>query len=90
MLSFEALCAEFAELEAARLRDWIAAGHVRAEATPEGPRFGPIDVARVRLILTLERELAVDEAALPLVLQLLDELYALRRELRRRTAGGYS
>jgi chaperone modulatory protein CbpM len=36
----------------------------------------------VRLIRELRYDLAIDEEALPVVLQLLDQVYALRRRLR--------
>jgi chaperone modulatory protein CbpM len=39
-------------------------------------------VARIRLIAELRREFAVDEQAMPVVLHLLDQVYALRRRLR--------
>jgi chaperone modulatory protein CbpM len=48
----------------------------------EGDAFGEADVARVQLILELRRDLAIDDEAMPLVLSLLDQLYALRRQLR--------
>jgi len=44
---------------------------------PEG------DVARVELILDIRREFAVDDEALSLVLGLLDQVYSLRRQMRR-------
>jgi len=40
-------------------------------------------VARVELILEIRQEFAIDEEALPLVLGLLDQVYELRRQLRR-------
>jgi len=40
-----------------------------------------VDVARVRLIAEL-RELRMDEEAMPVVLSLLDQLYAARRRMR--------
>ena len=49
--------------------------------TPEGWLFQPVDVARVRLIVEL-RSLELDEEAMPVVLSLLDQLHATRRELR--------
>jgi chaperone modulatory protein CbpM len=49
---------------------------------PEGDAFAEVDVARVRLILELRHDLAIDDEAMPLVLSLLDQVYALRRQLR--------
>ena len=42
-----------------------------------------MDVARVQLILEIRHEFAIDDEALPLVLGLLDQVYDLRRQLRR-------
>jgi chaperone modulatory protein CbpM len=44
--------------------------------------FREIDVARVRLIHDLHHAMAIDEATMPLVLSLLDQVYALRGTLR--------
>jgi chaperone modulatory protein CbpM len=49
---------------------------------PEGDGFVEADIARVHLILELRRDLAIDDEAMPLVLSLLDQVYALRRQLR--------
>ena len=45
--------------------------------------FHEVDVARVELILDIRREFAVDDEALSLVLGLLDQVYSLRRQMRR-------
>ena len=45
--------------------------------------FHEVDVARVELILDIRREFAVDEETLSLVLGLLDQVYSLRRQMRR-------
>ena len=45
--------------------------------------FHEVDVARVELILEIRREFAVDDEAMPLVLGLLDQVYSLRRQMRR-------
>ena len=55
---------------------------MRPDAEAEALVFHEIDVERVRLILELRDRLAVDETALPVVLSLLDQVYALRRRLR--------
>ena len=78
MITLEILVARFPGLDLGQLQEWIAEGMLRAEP---GPIFTEIDVARIALILELRDELALDDAALPVVLSLLDQLYALRREL---------
>lgn len=81
MMTIELLCARFTTLDPEDLRDWVQAGHVRADAEGGTLLFQEIDVERVRLILDLRDTLAVNEEALPLVLSLLDQIYALRRRL---------
>src|SRR2546428_34564 len=45
--------------------------------------FHEVDIARVELIIEIRREFAVDDEALSLMLNLLDQLYSLRRQMRR-------
>lgn len=72
-----------AGLRAAELEAWIAEGWVRPERQAGAPVFAAVDVARVRLIVELREELEVGEGAMPVVLSLLDQLYAERARLRR-------
>ncbi|HEY8613001.1 MAG TPA: chaperone modulator CbpM [Roseomonas sp.] len=83
MISFEAVLLRVSGLDAARLEAWIAEGWVRPERQAGRPVFQEIDVARCRLILELHEELEVNEAAMPVVLGLLDRLHQTRRQLRR-------
>ncbi|PZW37863.1 chaperone modulatory protein CbpM [Humitalea rosea] len=83
MMTLELLCARFTALHAEDLQRWIAEGYVRPEAADGDLVFQDIDVERVALILDLREAMAVNEDALPVVLSLLDQLYALRRRLRR-------
>jgi chaperone modulatory protein CbpM len=64
------------------LTQWIELGWVAPEK-PAGaePAFSDLDVARVCLICDLRRDLAVEEETIPLVLSLLDQVYALRRQM---------
>jgi len=82
MITIDILCARYPTLSADDLWRWIEEGHVRADAEAGQPRFAEIDAERVRLILDLRDRLEVNEAALPVVLSLLDQVYALRRRLR--------
>ncbi len=81
MMGFDAVLRLIEGLDPGELHRWIAERWVRPESTGETYVFHDIDVARVRLILELRRDLAIDEEALPVVLQLLDQVYALRRRL---------
>src|SRR5260370_7634376 len=82
MIGIEAVMRLIGDLQETELRRWIAERWVRPEPASEGELFGEVDVARIRLIVELRRELAIDEEGLPVVLQLLDQVYALRRRLR--------
>lgn len=82
MITLEILCARFTRLRLEDLQGWIAEGHVRPERAGDDLVFTELDVERVRLILELRDDMAVNEEALPVVLSLLDQLYALRRRLR--------
>ena len=53
------------------------------KARPGSTSFREIDVARVRLIHELRHDLGVDDEALPVVLSLVDQLYATRRQMHR-------
>ncbi len=82
MITLDLLCARFSRLNVEDLQDWIAEGHVRPERAAGDLVFSELDVERVRLILELRDDMAVNEEALPVVLSLLDQLYELRRRLR--------
>jgi len=80
---FDAVCALFADLDSAELRGWIERRWVRPEGTTvETWVFHEIDLARVRLIYDLRRELDTPEETVPLVLSLLDQVYELRAALK--------
>lgn len=71
-----------APLEARDLERWIETGWVTATWTETEWRFSTADEARVRLICDLRYEMAIDTETIPLVLDLLDQLYATRRQLK--------
>src|SRR6185295_236750 len=72
----------FADLPQIELIGWVERGWVLPEAEETGFVFQEIDVARVRLIYDLRRDLDVGEDAIPLVLSLLDQVYELRSVLK--------
>ena len=43
--------------------------------------FDNVDLARIKLIVELRRDLEVNDEAIPVVLRLLDQVYSLRRTL---------
>ena len=87
MIGLDELMRRFAGLNAAELSRWVENRWVVPETAAEegGERwvFHEVDVARVELILDIRREFAVDDEALSLVLGLLDQVYSLRRQMRR-------
>ena len=82
-MTLDELLARYAGLERRELRGWIEEGWVRPEPSGDGWSFAAVDVARIELILEIRREFAIDEEGLPLVLSLLDQVYALRRQMGR-------
>jgi len=82
MMTVETLFLELRELRRPDLERWIANQWVRPDGGPEHYLFRDIDVARIRLILELREHLEIAEPALPTVLQLIDQLYDLRRRMR--------
>jgi chaperone modulatory protein CbpM len=86
-MQITAVLALFADLPEAELTSWITRGWVlpdpaSAAAGSAQWEFHDIDIARVRLIHDLHRAMAIDEATMPLVLSLLDQIYDLRSTLR--------
>ena len=83
MIAFEALIARFPGLDRIELMRWVENRWVLPERRGRRLVFREVDVARVELILEIRREWALDDEAMPLVLGLLDQVYDLRRQLRR-------
>ena len=63
------------------LTAWIGQCWVRPQEADGGYLFDEADVARVDLLRDLRQGLDLDDEAMPLVLSLLDQLYAARRLL---------
>jgi chaperone modulatory protein CbpM len=82
MTSLDALITRIADLRRDDLLRWIQNDWVRPSVEDGQYAFEDIDVARVHLICELRLEMEIDEAALPVILSLLDQLYDLRRHVR--------
>jgi chaperone modulatory protein CbpM len=69
-----------AEIEVSReeLEVWIEESWILPAREGEELAFDEVDVARLRLIAELRRDLAVNDEAVPLVLHLIDEVHLLR------------
>jgi chaperone modulatory protein CbpM len=83
VITISAVCRSIPDLTEAELRRFIDAEWVRPVRRASEPVFSELDLARIRLILDLRATLEVEEQTVPLVLSLLDQLYATRRQLRR-------
>lgn len=78
--SFEEIVAEI-EIAPTDLAAWIEQEWVLPTRQGDTHVFNEADAARVRLICELRRDMAVNDEAVPVVLQLLDQIYALRDTL---------
>jgi chaperone modulatory protein CbpM len=82
MMKLETIAALFPDLDVIELTTWIEHRWVRPQYDElDVWTFHDIDIARVRLIYDLRRNLDVPEDTLPMMLSLLDQLYDLRRKL---------
>lgn len=78
--TFEQVIAEI-EIAETALTAWIEQRWVLPVEEDGRYFFDEADVARVRLVAELHRDLGVNEEAMPVVLGLLDQVYGLRRAL---------
>jgi chaperone modulatory protein CbpM len=69
-------------LDAQALDAWIEAGWLRPRGNRSSREFSDIDLARARLIGDLRRDLGVNDEAVPIVLDLVDQIHGLRRLVR--------
>ncbi len=76
-----AVVALFPELREPEVAAWVERGWVRPEHQGDEWVFEAIDIARVRLIRDLRHAMAVQEETIPLILSLLDQVYALRGQM---------
>ncbi len=83
MIALEALLGQFSGLDRIELLRWVENRWVLPERQGGGWVFREVDIARVELIFEIRREWALDDEAMPLVLGLIDQVYELRRQLRR-------
>ncbi len=61
---------------------WIEDGWLKPCGDRTAPVFTEIDVARARLIAELRDALGMNEEAIPVVLDLIDQIHGLRRLVR--------
>lgn len=86
MIRIDALIAQFPGLEASEVTSWVERHWVAPDLDEnETWLFTDIDIARVRLIYDLRRDLDIAEDTVPLMLSLLDQVYDLRCALKAMT-----
>jgi len=83
MIGFDEVLVRYRSLERRELIRWVEERWVLPERQAETWVFHEVDVARIELIIEIRRDFAVDDEAMPLVLSLLDQVYSLRRQMRR-------
>ena len=83
MIGLDELLGRVRDLERDQLARWIENRWVLPQPGDGTWFFSEVDIARVELIVEIRREFAIDEEALELVLGLMDQVYGLRRQLRR-------
>ncbi len=64
------------------LEVWIKEEWLRPRTDDRGEFFSDADVARARLIQDLQKDLGLNDEAIPVVLDLIDQIHGLRRTLR--------
>lgn len=85
LVTFEDIVSEV-DVGGAELTLWIEQNWVLPVEEDGTFLFDSTDVARVRLIAELRRDMGVNEEAMPVVLRLLDQVYSLRHALAGLTA----
>lgn len=68
-------------LTQSQLSRFIEAAFIKPQRASGGYVFHPVDVSRLELLCDLEQDLELDETALGIVISLIDQLHAARREL---------
>jgi len=83
MRSIREVILEVEGISETELRVWIEYGWIRPARATQDYIFSEVDVARVSLIADLRQRMGINDEAMPVVLDLMDQVYGLRRELRR-------
>ena len=83
MIDEQSVVVEVRGLTVTRLQGWVKRGWVRPCLGEGGPVYSELDIARCELVRQLRDDMDLDRDTLSLVLSLTDQVYGLRRELRR-------
>jgi chaperone modulatory protein CbpM len=71
-----------ARLDATVVAAWVEAGWLLPRRDANAPDFSEADLARARLIRDLQHDMGVNEEAVPIILDLIDQVHGLRQALR--------
>ena len=83
MTTLEELVRVNGRITAVHVERWVARGLLRPSADGERWIFEPVDVARACLLADLTDEMGFDDEAMETVVDLLDQVHTLRRQLHR-------
>lgn len=81
MTTLDELLREHRRLTTVHVERWVARGLLRPTGTVEAWSFEQVDVARARLLAELADELGFDEESAETVVDLVDQVHTLRRQL---------
>lgn len=81
MSTLEELLRAHSRLTTIHIERWVERGLLRPTPEGEGWVFEPVDVARACLLADLTDQMGFDEEAVETVVDLLDQVHTLRRQL---------
>jgi chaperone modulatory protein CbpM len=81
MTTLDELLSLHARLTVVHVERWVQRGLLRPTAEGQSWIFEPVDVARARLLAELADELGFDDEAVETVIDLVDQVHTLRRQL---------
>ena len=81
MTTLDELLSAHGRLTALHVERWVQRGLLKPAAEGDGWVFEAVDVARARLLVELTDELGFDEESMETVVDLLDQVHTLRRQL---------
>lgn len=82
MMTFEMFCLNLPDVTSTDIQFWIENEWLKPEEKDGTYFFQEIDEARVHLIIELRDDLGIAEDAMPVILNLLDQLYTTRRQMK--------
>jgi chaperone modulatory protein CbpM len=77
------IIARLQKVSVLELRSWVEWGWIRPACAGGEPDWSEADAARAALIADLRENMGINEEAMPVVLNLIDQVYGLRHELKR-------